>query len=186
MISTMRLVKILVYECTLHLYYCFSGFCFVLFLDISVFRILFYYYFRDRIVASIAIQYGMLCSHFNHIFMVLYVLFLYPDKNTTLDFHCFWYLSKGRLLHKGVQVTTLYGTQLKIQNRKIIKFSGRDISSLAAKGLIWVTKIYSSATCGTQVIRTIKDLNSQTVYDMKRYFNQMVSQNQPNTHTTLF
>ena len=70
--------------------------------------------------------------------------------------------------------------------RKIIKFSGRDISSLAAKGLIWVTKIYSSATCGTQVIRTIKDLNSQTVYDMKRYFNQMVSPNQPNTHTTLF
>ena len=90
------------------------------------------------------------------------------------------------MLHKEVWVTTFYGTQLKIQNRKIIKFSGRDISSLAAKGLIWVTKIYSSATCGTQVIRTIKDLNSQTVYDMKRYFNQMVSQNQPNTHTTLF
>ena len=52
------------------------------------------------------------------------------------DFHWFWtwvILEQGRVLHKGAWVTTLLGI-LGVQDYKKVKFSGRDISSLAAKG----------------------------------------------------
>ena len=44
-------------------------------------------------------------------------------------------LKRDRAKHKGACVATLLGT-LGVQDYKKVKFSGRDISSLAAKGLI--------------------------------------------------
>ena len=40
------------------------------------------------------------------------------------------------MLHKGAWVTTLLGTLLRVQDYKKVKFPGRDILSLAAKGLM--------------------------------------------------
>ena len=50
------------------------------------------------------------------------------------DFGLFWSL-EGRVLHKGAWIATLLGILLGVQDYKRVKFSGRDISSLAAKGL---------------------------------------------------
>ena len=48
----------------------------------------------------------------------------------------FWLkLLEGRVLHKGAWVATLLSTLLGVQDYKRVKFPGRDISSLAAKGL---------------------------------------------------
>ena len=43
-------------------------------------------------------------------------------------------LLEDRVLHKGAWVATLLDTLLGVQDYKKVKFSGRDISSLAAKG----------------------------------------------------
>ena len=45
------------------------------------------------------------------------------------------WLLEGRVPHKGARVATLLGTLLRVQDYKKVKFSERDISSLAAKGL---------------------------------------------------
>ena len=44
-------------------------------------------------------------------------------------------LLEGRVLHEGAWAVTLLGTLLGVQNYKKVKFPGRDISSLAVKGL---------------------------------------------------
>ena len=44
-------------------------------------------------------------------------------------------LLEGRVLHKGAWVATLLGTLHGVHDYKKVKFQGRDISSLAAKGL---------------------------------------------------
>ena len=55
-----------------------------------------------------------------------------PGFSLILDL--FWLL-EGWVLHKGAWIATLLGTFLRVQDYKKVKFSGRDISSLAAKGL---------------------------------------------------
>ena len=47
-----------------------------------------------------------------------------------------WSLLEGRVLHKGAWIATLLGTLLGVQDYKKVRFPGRDISSLAVKGLI--------------------------------------------------
>ena len=44
-------------------------------------------------------------------------------------------LLEGRVIHNGAWVATLLGTLLGVQDYKKVTFPGRDISSLAAKGL---------------------------------------------------
>ena len=44
-------------------------------------------------------------------------------------------LLEGRVLHKGAWITTLLGTLLEVQDYKKVKFTERDISSVAVKGL---------------------------------------------------
>ena len=46
-----------------------------------------------------------------------------------------WSLLEGRVLHKGAWIATLLGTLLGVQDYKKVRFPGRDISSLAVKGL---------------------------------------------------
>ena len=43
---------------------------------------------------------------------------------------------EGRVLHKEAWVATLLATLLRVQDYKKVKFPGRDILSLAAKGLM--------------------------------------------------
>ena len=47
-------------------------------------------------------------------------------------------LLEGTALHKGACVATLLGTLLGVQDFKKVKFLGRDISFLVAKGLIHI------------------------------------------------
>ena len=54
-----------------------------------------------------------------------------PGFSLILDF---WFL-EGRVFHKGAWVATLLVTLFGVQDYKKVKFPGRDISSLAAKGL---------------------------------------------------
>ena len=56
-------------------------------------------------------------------------------------------LLEERVLHKEAWVAGLLGTHLRIQVHKKVKFSGRDISSLAVKGLMIILDFENIFQC---------------------------------------
>ena len=68
------------------------------------------------------------------------------------DFYWFWLL-EGRVL-QGAWVSALLGTLFGVQDYKKVKFPGRDISSLAVKGLRKKVQVYMLTKCALLLVKS--------------------------------